>query len=53
MADRVVILSERPTRVKKIIPINITNKSTPISNRKSPEFNNYYEMIWKEIDIHV
>ena len=50
MADRVIILSSRPSHVKKIININLKNKSTPINNRKDELFNTYYDMIWKEID---
>ena len=50
MADRVVVLSERPAKVKKIIPINMDGKSSPINNRKCKEFGIYYDMIWKEID---
>lgn len=53
MADRIVIMSSRPAHVKKIININLTNKTTPINNRKCPEFPIYYETIWKELDYHV
>lgn len=52
VADRVVVLTDRPSKVKKIFNINMKNKSTPINNRKCPEFSIYYDMIWKEIDIH-
>ena len=50
MASRVVVLTERPSRVKKIYNIEMKDKSTPINNRKCPEFSKYYDMIWKEID---
>lgn len=53
IGDRVVILSDRPAKVKKIIDIKLTDKSSPINNRKCKEFSAYYEMIWKEIDKHV
>ena len=52
IADRVVILSDRPSKVKKIINIEMTDKSSPINNRKCKEFGTYYDMIWKEIDKH-
>lgn len=52
MASRVVVLTGRPSRVKKIYSIDMKNKSTPINNRKCPEFSKYYDMIWKEIDYH-
>lgn len=50
MADTIIILSNRPSSIKKIININLTDKSTPINNRKCKEFSYYYDMIWKEID---
>ena len=53
MADKVIVLSERPSRIKKIFDINLSNKSTPIENRKTKEFSEYYDKIWKEIDFHV
>lgn len=52
LGDRVIILSDRPSYVKKIIDINLTDKSTPCNNRKCHEFSMYYDMIWKEIDKH-
>lgn len=53
MADRVVVLTGRPSRVKKVYDILMEGKSTPINNRKCREFSNYYDMIWKEIDLNV
>ena len=53
MADRIIILSKRPAVIKKIYDVELTDKSTPINNRKAKEFAYYYELIWKEIDYHV
>lgn len=53
MADRVIVLTERPSVIKKIYEINLTNKSTPINNRKCPEFSDYYDKLWKDLDFHV
>ena len=53
MADRVIVLSERPSYIKNIYKINLTNRSTPINNRKAKEFIYYYDLIWKDIDFHV
>ena len=50
MADRIIVLSKRPSVIKKIIDIKLTDKSTPINNRKAKEFAYYYDLIWKEID---
>lgn len=49
VADRVIVLTSRPSTVKKIFDIKL--KDTPINNRKAPEFITYYDMVWKEIDI--
>ena len=53
MADRVVVLTSRPAKIKKIYDIDMEGKSNPINNRKCREFSMYYDMIWKEIDYHV
>ena len=52
IADRVVVLSDRPSKVKEIYKIEMTDKSSPINNRKCPEFASYYDMIWKAIDVY-
>ena len=53
MADKIIVLTKRPAVIKKIIDINLTDKSTPINNRRAKEFSYYYDLIWKEIDYHV
>lgn len=50
MADKIIILSKRPSKIKKVIDIKLTDKSAPINNRKAKEFSYYYDLIWKEID---
>ena len=49
IADRVVVLSNRPSRIKKIIDIEY-EKTIPTLHRRYKEFNTYYDMVWKEID---
>lgn len=53
MSDKVIVLSARPGKIKKIYDIELTNKSNPIENRKTKEFPIYYDLIWKDIDFHV
>lgn len=53
MADRIIVLSQRPSVIKKIFDIELTNRTTPINNRKTLEFADYYDKIWKEMDHHV
>lgn len=53
MADEVIILSKRPSTIKKIIKIELIDKSNPINNRKAKEFSEYYNTIWMEIEHNV
>ena len=53
MSDRIVVLSKRPAIVKKIYDIKLSNKSTPIHNRKCKEFASYYDEIWRDLDVHI
>ena len=53
MSDKVIVLTNRPSKIKNIYNIELENKKNPISNRKDPKFNYYYDMIWKDIDFHV
>lgn len=54
MADRVVVLSQRPAQLKNIYDINLTCElRTPIKSREAPEFRHYFNSIWKELDVHV
>lgn len=50
MSNKIIVLSKRPSYVKKIYNIELTDKSTPINNRKAKEFAYYYDLLWKEID---
>lgn len=53
MADRVIVLTRRPALVKSIYEIKLTNKSTPLQNRKCIEFNDYYDKIWRDLDVNI
>ena len=53
MADRVIILSKRPGEIKKIIDIDFGENLTPLARRKVKNFQNYFDKIWKELDIDV
>ena len=53
MSDRIVVLSKRPSKIKKIIEIKYENRKTPMENRKEKEFDNYYNLLWKDLDINV
>lgn len=53
LSDQIVVLTKRPSTVKKIYHIELTNKSTPIENRKCKEFSYYYDLIWRDLDVHI
>ena len=53
MADRVIVLTKRPCHVKKIYKIELDNKTNPINNRKDNKFNYYYDLIWRDLDVHI
>lgn len=53
MADRVIVLTKRPCTIKNIYKINLDNKTNPIDNRKDPKFTYYYDMIWRDLDVHI
>lgn len=50
VSDRIVVLSKRPACIKSIYDIVLSNKSTPIENRKAVEFTIYYDKLWRDID---
>lgn len=53
MSDRIVVLSGRPATVKKIYNIEFDMDSKdPLSVRESPKFSNYFDSIWKELDVN-
>ena len=53
MADRVVVLTHRPAGIKNIYDIDFEMENRdPLDCRKSPKFSNYFDCLWKELDVH-
>lgn len=51
LSDRVAILSKRPASITRIVPITFAlEKDTPLNRRNAPEFKNYFNEIWKELN---
>ena len=50
MSDRIILLTKRPGSVKQIYNINLDKKSSPIKNRSSKNFSDYYEKIWEDLN---
>jgi NitT/TauT family transport system ATP-binding protein len=57
MAERVIVLSRRPGRVKSDRPIRFATQNgarpTPFAARNAPEFNGYFNTLWQELEVHV
>ncbi|MGG7143419.1 ABC transporter ATP-binding protein [Clostridium nigeriense] len=50
-SDRIIVLTKRPAKVKLDVKIDFKNKeATPFQRRKEPEFNEYFNLLWKELD---
>lgn len=51
LGDKVIVLSKRPGTIKTIVPIefSLANK-TPLACRNAPEFKDYFNAIWKELN---
>ena len=50
IADKVIVLSKRPAIVKNVYEIKMNNKGLPSENRKNPKFNDYYNLIWRDLN---
>ena len=53
VADRILVLSSRPGRVKNVIPVPFSDQCIrPLQRRNAPEFTMYFNQIWKELRDH-
>lgn len=51
LSDKVIILSKRPASIARIVPVTFAlEKDTPLNRRNAPEFKNYFNEIWKELN---
>ena len=51
MADRILILSKRPAKICRIISVQFQETElTPMKKRQAPEFKDYFNEIWKELN---
>ena len=49
LADKVIVLSKRPSYIKNIYEIKRKENKGPIENRKDKNFSYYYDLIWKDL----
>lgn len=52
MSDRVVVLSARPAVVKTVLDMGALRGLPPLERRSTAEFHRYFDLIWKELDVH-
>lgn len=51
LAERVIVLGRRPARIKREIPIHLTlPDDSVLAARNAPEFQNYFNMLWEELN---
>ncbi len=48
LADRILILSERPSTIRRVLKVDIPERDVP-ARRASPRFGELFEIIWKEM----
>jgi NitT/TauT family transport system ATP-binding protein len=57
MSERVIVLSRRPGQIKSDHPIRFASwrggRPTPFEARNAPEFNQYFNTLWRELEVHV
>jgi len=57
MAERVIVLSRRPGRVRSDHAIRFASvngrRPTPLAARNAPEFSAYFNTLWQELEVHV
>lgn len=51
MSDRVVVMSARPGRIRRVVPIRLGEYDGPLDARRSPRFAEYFDLIWKELGV--
>jgi len=51
VADQILVLSRRPGQIQREVPIHFEmEKRTPMRVRSAPEFQEYFNLIWKELN---
>ena len=49
LADKVIILTKRPAKIKQIVDINLKESGLPLKRRENKNFSKYFEQIWSNI----
>lgn len=52
LADRVVVMSKRPGRIKLILDIDLPRPRDVIEIQSNPAFGAYFKQLWSALDVH-
>lgn len=50
LGSQVLVLSKRPASIKAVVDIDFPEQISALERRNSPEFKDYFNKIWKELD---
>jgi NitT/TauT family transport system ATP-binding protein len=51
LADRVVVMSQRPGRIKLDLPIQLKRPRDVVDVQADPEFGSYFKILWSALDV--
>jgi len=52
LADRVIVISRRPGRIKMVLDVDIPRPRDVIDAQSRPEFGAYFKTLWNALDVH-
>lgn len=50
LGERIIVLTKRPGTIQKIIPVVFPANLSPLERRNAPEFKDYFNQLWKEMN---
>lgn len=50
LADRILVLTDRPARVAHTHDMNFGDVTDPLKRREQPQFSGWFEILWKELN---
>ena len=53
LSDRIVVLSRRPGRIKAVHTLDSLRGLPPMERRDHDDFRQYFNDLWKELDLNV